>query len=77
MRSIILLGQIYTIRTDSTGNIKPDKEKSTEKIDGAVATIMALDRVLQNGGREGNSTYQQTVQMKGEAAIDFRKGTSG
>ena len=32
------------IRTDPAGNIKPDKEKSTEKIDGAVATIMALDR---------------------------------
>jgi len=29
------------IRQDPAGNIKPDKEKSTEKIDGAVATIMA------------------------------------
>jgi len=28
------------VRTDPAGNIKPDKEKSTEKIDGAVATIM-------------------------------------
>ena len=34
------------IRTDSAGNIKPDKEKSTEKIDGVVATIMALDRAI-------------------------------
>ena len=34
------------IRTDPAGNIKPDKEKSTERIDGAVATIMALDRGL-------------------------------
>src|SRR5699024_11541003 len=25
------------VRTDPAGNIKPDKEKSTEKIDGAVA----------------------------------------
>lgn len=32
------------IRTDPAGNIKCDKEKSTEKIDGAIATIMALDR---------------------------------
>lgn len=32
------------IRTDPAGNIKPDKEKSSEKIDGAVATIMALNR---------------------------------
>ena len=31
------------IRTDSAGNIKADKEKSTEKIDGVIATIMALD----------------------------------
>ncbi|MDK7282045.1 terminase large subunit, partial [Haemophilus seminalis] len=29
------------IRTDPAGNIKCDKEKSTEKIDGAIATIMA------------------------------------
>lgn len=36
------------IRTDPAGNIKPDKEKSTEKIDGAVALIMALDRAIRN-----------------------------
>ena len=34
------------IKTDPAGNIKPDKEKSTEKIDGVVATIMALDRAI-------------------------------
>ena len=37
------------IRTDPAGNIKADKEKSTEKIDGAVATIMALDRAIRCG----------------------------
>ena len=36
------------IRTDPAGNIKPDKEKSTERIDGAVALIMALDRAVRN-----------------------------
>lgn len=36
------------VRTDPAGNIKPDKEKSTEKIDGAVAMIMALDRAIRN-----------------------------
>ena len=36
------------IRTDPAGNIKPDKEKSTERIDGAVALIMALDRAIRN-----------------------------
>ena len=45
------------IRTDPAGNIKADKEKSTEKIDGAVATIMALDRAIRRGGETGNSVY--------------------
>lgn len=42
------------IRQDPAGNIKPDKEKSTEKIDGAVASIMALDRAIRNGGSTGS-----------------------
>ena len=33
-------------KTDPAGNIKPDKEKSTEKIDGIVASIMALGRAM-------------------------------
>ena len=45
------------IKTDPAGNIKPDKEKSTEKIDGAVATIMALDRAVRCGGDSGSSVY--------------------
>ena len=45
------------IRTDPTGNIKPYKEKSTEKIDGAVATIMALDRAIRCGNENGESVY--------------------
>ena len=36
------------VRQDPAGNIKMDKEKSTEKIDGAVATVMALDRATRN-----------------------------
>jgi phage terminase large subunit-like protein len=46
------------IRTDPAGNIKPDKEKSTERIDGAVATIMALDRAIRNCG-SGSSVYDE------------------
>ena len=46
------------VRTDPAGNIKPDKEKSTEKIDGAVATIMALDRAVRCGGN-GGSVYDE------------------
>ncbi|QRV02650.1 hypothetical protein JTE88_02605 [Arcanobacterium phocisimile] len=34
------------VRTGPTGNIKPDKQKSTVKIDGVVATIMALDNAI-------------------------------
>lgn len=45
------------IRTDPAGNIKADKEKSTEKIDGAVATIMALDRAIRCGNDMSESVY--------------------
>ena len=44
------------IKTDPAGNIKPDKEKSTEKIDGAVALIMALDRAIRHKD-DGGSVY--------------------
>lgn len=45
------------IRTDPAGNIKADKEKSTEKIDGAIATIMALDRAIRCGNNNAASVY--------------------
>lgn len=45
------------IRRDPAGNIKADKEKSTEKIDGAIAAIMALDRALRRGGSGAGSVY--------------------
>jgi phage terminase large subunit-like protein len=46
------------IRTDPAGNIKPDKQKSTERIDGAVATIMALGRAVLGGNApQGKSIY--------------------
>ena len=38
------------VRSDPAGNIKMDKAKSTEKIDGAVALVMALDRAIRNQG---------------------------
>ena len=47
------------VRTDPAGNIKPDKEKSTEKIDGAVATIMGLDRAIRNSGISTGSVYDE------------------
>ncbi len=45
------------IRTDPAGNIKADKEKSTEKIDGAVAAIMGLDRAIRCGNVSVESVY--------------------
>ena len=51
-----MMDNIY-IRTDPAGNIKPDKEKSTEKIDGAVATVMALDRAIRCGNDTNESVY--------------------
>ncbi|TCS72783.1 phage terminase [Muricomes intestini] len=45
------------IKSDLAGNIKPDKEKSTEKIDGVVATIMALDRAIRCGNDNNESVY--------------------
>ena len=48
------------IRTDPAGNIKADKAKSTEKIDGAIALIMALDRALRCGqGEVTESVYDE------------------
>lgn len=47
------------IRTDPAGNIKADKEKSTEKIDCVVALIMALDRAIRNEGAPSESVYDQ------------------
>lgn len=45
------------VRTDPAGNIKPAEQKSTEKIDGVVATIMALDRAIRRGSQPTGSVY--------------------
>ncbi len=37
------------VTTDPAGNIKPAKDKSTERIDGMVALIMAIDRATRRG----------------------------
>jgi len=34
-----------TVETDPAGNLKPSKDKSSERIDGVVALIMAIDRM--------------------------------
>jgi len=44
------------VRQDPAGNLKPDKEKSSEKIDGVVAMIMAIDRATRN---KAESVYDE------------------
>ncbi len=51
-----MMDNIY-IRTEPAGKIKEYKEKSTEKIDGAVAAIMALDRAIRCGNDASESVY--------------------
>lgn len=46
------------VETDASGNIKPSKRKATEKIDGIVALIMALDRAIRNMGTQ-TSVYDE------------------
>lgn len=46
------------VSEDAAGNKKPDKKKSSEKIDGAVAMIMGVGRAVQNAG-PGPSVYEQ------------------
>lgn len=52
-----MMDNVY-VRTDPAGNIKMDKEKSTERIDGAVALVMALDRAIRNNGQT-DSVYNE------------------
>ncbi|WP_327084447.1 terminase large subunit [Streptococcus suis] len=52
------MGQNVVMRQDPAGNIKPDKEKSVEKIDGIVALIMGLDRCIRHQTDEG-SVYDE------------------
>ena len=41
------------------GYIKTDKEKSTEKIDGIVALVMALDRCIRHKDDTQGSVYDE------------------
>lgn len=51
-----MMDNIY-IKTDPAGNIKAYKAKSTQKIDGTVATIMALDREIRCGNSNSALVY--------------------
>ena len=51
--------QNVAIETDAAGNVKPSKAKSTERIDGVVALVMALDRVKRHARHE--SAFQMVM----------------
>ena len=53
-----MMDNIY-VKTDPAGNIKPDKQKSTERIDGVVALIMALDRSIRQ------ETFKSVYETRG------------
>ena len=47
-----------SVKQDPAGNLKPDKAKSTGRIDGIVGLVMALGRA--NLNPEVRGTYQKT-----------------
>ena len=47
------------VETDAAENIKPSKKHSTERIDGAVSTVMALDRAVRNMNVNTSSVYDE------------------
>ncbi len=47
------------VSQDPAGNLKPNRAKSREKIDGIVALIMALDRAMRNQGSRSGSVYEE------------------
>lgn len=46
------------VQQDPAGNLKPDKAKATQKIDGMVALIMAISRASVNANIEEKSIYE-------------------
>jgi len=50
---------MLALKTNPAINIKQDKEKFTEKIDGVVVTIMVLDRAICCGLDNGESVYDE------------------
>jgi phage terminase large subunit-like protein len=50
--------KVVAVMTDSSGNIKPVKDKSTKRIDGIVAGIMAIGIAIKDLGDGGPSVYE-------------------
>jgi phage terminase large subunit-like protein len=52
------------VKTDPAGNIKPDKEKSSQKIDGIVAAIMALGEWLTDQANTESNPYNERGMLR-------------
>lgn len=48
-----------TARQDPAGNVKPDKGKSTGRIDGIAASVMAIGRAMLHDPEAGSSVYEE------------------
>jgi phage terminase large subunit-like protein len=46
-----------SVKTDSAGNMKPDKQKSSDRIDGIVGLVMGLGRAIAQG-EQSQSNYE-------------------
>jgi phage terminase large subunit-like protein len=49
------------VDTDHAGNIQPSKAKSTERIDGVVALVMAIDAMTRDAGGTPEPAYQMVI----------------
>jgi phage terminase large subunit-like protein len=50
--------QNVVVHMGPSGNYKPDKQKSPEKIDGIIALLMALNRAISNEAENDDSIYE-------------------
>ena len=57
------MGHNVVVTEDPAGNIKPDKAKAREKIDGVVALVMALDRSMRHGGPKRSIYEDRGIEM--------------
>jgi phage terminase large subunit-like protein len=55
------MADCMTVRQDVNGNVrpvKPDRQKNSKRIDGIVASVMAMSRAMSRGGEKKRSVYE-------------------
>jgi phage terminase large subunit-like protein len=61
-----------TYRKDPAGNIKPDKERAAEKIDGVVAGVMAVGLMNATKPNGGLDSFLKAPVISGLAAVNAK-----